>query len=57
MPARKAGEKLSDFLGRFVSSKRETKKFPEIKQRLAVGYAEAREASKKEKHHAARHDG
>lgn len=49
MPARKAGEKLSDFIGRFVSSKREERKFPNLKQRLAVGYAEARERSKKER--------
>jgi len=51
MPAREKGEKLSHFIGRFVSSKREEKQFPKIKQRLAVGYAEAREASKKERHH------
>lgn len=51
MPARKAGEKLSDFIGRFVSSKREEKKFPNVKQRLAVGYSEAREQAKKERHH------
>ena len=51
MPARKEGEKLSSFISRFVGSKREEKKFPEIKQRLAVGYAEARERSKKESRH------
>lgn len=51
MPAREKGEKLSSFIGQFVSSKREEKKFPNVKQRLAVGYAEAREQSKKEKHH------
>lgn len=49
MPARKAGEKLSDFIGRFVSNKHEERKFPNVKQRLAVGYAEAREQSRKEK--------
>lgn len=49
MPKREAGEKLSDFIGRFVDSKREEKKFPQVKQRLAVGYAEAREQAKKEK--------
>lgn len=53
MPIKKAGEKLSHFIGRFVSSKREEKKFPNMKQRLAVGYSEAREESKKERHHAA----
>ena len=53
MPARKEGEKLSDFIGRFVSNKREERKFPDRKQRLAVGYSEAREQSKKEKRNAA----
>lgn len=48
MPAREKGEKLSDFIGRFVSSKREEKKFPSKAQRLAVGYSEAREQSSKE---------
>lgn len=52
MPARKAGEPLSEFIGRFVGSKREERKFPRIKQRLAVGYAEAREQAKKERRHA-----
>jgi hypothetical protein len=50
MPLKNPGEKLSDFINRFVGSKREKKKFPEIKQRLAVGYAESRERVKKEKH-------
>lgn len=49
MPARHKGEPLSAFIGRFVGSKREEKKFPKIKQRLAVGYAEARESAKKER--------
>jgi hypothetical protein len=43
------GEKLSAFIGRFVKSKREENKFPEAKQRLAVGYAESRELARKEK--------
>lgn len=47
MPLREKGEKLSDFIGRFVGNKREKKKFPSMKQRLAVGYSEARERSKK----------
>lgn len=51
MPARREGEKLSHFIGRFVSSKREERKFPELKQRLAVGYAEARERASKERRH------
>jgi hypothetical protein len=41
MPERKSGEKLSDFIGRFVGAKKEKKKFPDRKQRLAVGFAEA----------------
>ena len=53
MPQRKGGEKLSDFIGRFVSSGREKRQFPKTQQRLAVGYAEAREQAKKERRHAA----
>ena len=52
MPAREKGEKLSDFISRFVGSKREAKKFPDVKQRLAVGYSEARESAKKERKNA-----
>jgi hypothetical protein len=52
MPERHRGEKLSTFIGRFVSSKRERKQFPELQQRLAVGYAEARRASGKKGYHA-----
>jgi hypothetical protein len=48
MPERHKGEKLSAFIGRFVSSKRE-QKYP-IKQRLAIGYSEARQASRKDHH-------
>ncbi len=50
MPLREKGEPLSSFIGRFVSSKRERKQFPDIKQRLAVGYFEARQRAKKEHH-------
>ncbi len=46
MPKREEGESLDKFIGRFVKSKREKKKFPNVKQRLAVGYSEAREKSK-----------
>jgi hypothetical protein len=46
MPERRAGEPLSAFIGRFAKSKRERRKFPELKQRLAVGYAEARRAAR-----------
>lgn len=51
MPVREKGEKLSHFIGRFVGSKHEERKFPNIKQRLAVGYAESRRRAKEEKHH------
>jgi hypothetical protein len=46
MPERHKGEKLSKFIGRFVSSTREKRKFSNIKQRLAVGFAEARRATR-----------
>lgn len=52
MPARKEGEKLSDFLARFVSSKGEEHKPTERKQRLALGYQEAKEQARKEKRNA-----
>lgn len=51
MPQREKGEKLSHFIGRFVSDKHEEKKFPNVKQRLAVGYSEARERAKQESRH------
>lgn len=47
MPERKKSEPLNEFIGRFVGSKKEKKKFPDMKQRLAVGYAEAREHAKR----------
>jgi len=50
MPIRERGEKLSDFIGRFVKAKSE-RKYP-IKQRLAIAYSEAKERSKKESAHA-----
>ena len=49
MPLRKAGEPLNKFIGRFVGSKREEKKFPNRKQRLAVAYSEAKERSRKDR--------
>lgn len=52
MPLKQKGEKLSHFIGRFMKSKREERHFPEQSQRLAVGYAEAREHSKQRRHHA-----
>ena len=53
MPQRQEGEKLSSFIGRFVASGREKREFPKLKQRLAVGYSEAREQARKGKNHAA----
>lgn len=48
MPEQRAAEPLSTFIGRFARSKREHRAFPKLKQRLAVGYAEARrEAGKR----------
>jgi hypothetical protein len=50
MPQKRHGEKLSDFIGRFVANDRERRKFPNVKQRLAVGYAEARQQARKQHH-------
>lgn len=52
MPAREKGEKLSHFIGRFMKSKHEERKFPKMNQRLAVAYSEAKEHSKARHHHA-----
>lgn len=52
MPAREKGEKLSHFIGRFITSKHEERKFPKKSQRLAVAYSEAREHEKARMHHA-----
>lgn len=46
MPERVKGEKLSHFIGRFVGSKKEKRQFPKLRQRLAVGFSEAREAAR-----------
>jgi hypothetical protein len=46
MPLRKSGEPLNEFIARFAGSKRERKKFTNQHQRLAVGYAEARERAR-----------
>lgn len=46
MPERKPGEKQSSFIARYVKSKRAQKDFPNVKQRLAVAYSEARQAKK-----------
>ncbi len=49
MPKMKASEKLSEFISRFMKSKKESKEFPKDKQRLAVGYSEAKEEAKQRK--------
>lgn len=47
MPLREKGEPLSHFIHRFVGNKHEEHEFPDIKQRLAVGYSEARKHARK----------
>lgn len=47
MPERRKGEPLNEFIGRFAKSKHERREFPELKQRLAVAYAEARRKKSK----------
>jgi hypothetical protein len=47
MPKRTAGEPLNEFIGKFMKSQHDRKKWPKEKQRLAVGYAEAREGAKR----------
>ena len=50
MPQREQGEKLSSFIGRFMSNKPERRKFPNSKQRLAVAYSEGGERARKDQH-------
>jgi hypothetical protein len=47
MPLREAGEPLNQFIASFVKSKREKRKFKNLKQRLAVGYSEARQEARR----------
>jgi hypothetical protein len=47
MPKRTPGESLNEFLGKFMKSKHDKKKWPKRKQRLAVGFAEAREGARR----------
>jgi len=49
VPERTKGEPLNKFIGRFMKSKRERKEFPEEKQRLAVGYAEAKRGAERKR--------
>lgn len=47
MPEREKGEPLNKFMNSFMKSKGDKKKWPKVKQRLAVGFSEAkREASR-----------
>jgi hypothetical protein len=37
VPEKRAGEPLNKFVARFTGSKREVKRFPDLKQRQAAG--------------------
>jgi hypothetical protein len=47
MPERKKGEPLNAFISRFVSNKAERQRVPKLKQRLAIGYSEARREARR----------
>lgn len=47
MPNPQPGERKRSFIARYVKSKEAAKSFPDIKQRLAVAYSEARKAKLK----------
>jgi hypothetical protein len=53
MPSVEKGEKLSDFVAKYMGSKKARKDFPEQKQRAAVAYSEFREKKKKAREKAA----
>lgn len=46
MPYPAPGEKRASYIKRFVKSKEAQKSFPDVKQRLAVAYSEARKLKK-----------
>lgn len=46
MPLPKKGEPQASYVSRYVKSKRAQKDFPDIKQRLAVAYAESKKRGK-----------
>jgi adenine deaminase len=46
MPKRSEGEPLNKYIAKFVSNKHEKREFPNIRQRLAVGYAESKRGKK-----------
>ena len=47
MPDRHKGEPLNKFVSRYVGSAHAEKKFPKLKQRLAVAYSEARAGARR----------
>lgn len=47
MPEPQKGEKLNDFVSRYMGSEHARKKFPKPSQRAAVGYSEYRREKKK----------
>ena len=47
MPQPKANEKRASYIQRYVKSKESEKRFPDIKQRLAVAYSEYARKGKK----------
>ena len=53
MPEPTKGEKLSDFVAKYMGSKKANKDFPDQKQRAAVAYSTFREKKKKAREKAA----
>lgn len=49
MPEVQRGEKLKDFVAKYMGSKKANKDFPDQKQRAAVAYSTYREAKKKKR--------
>lgn len=47
MPLPKPHEKQKNYIARYVKSKESQKRFPDIKQRLAVAYSEFSRKSRK----------
>ena len=49
VPEVQRGEKLKDFVAKYMGSKKANKDFPDQKQRAAVAYSTYREAKKKKR--------
>lgn len=47
MPLPEKGEKRASYIARYVKSKESQKRFPDIKQRLAVAYSEYKQHGRK----------